>query len=119
MATYPGKPTTLISNQHKIILLILQQCYLFSMWTLSLVAMIRHSMDVIKQAVQELNPSLLPVITLDLPLYSIAKRIQWNWPEKYGENHFVIILGGLHIEMAGLKVIGNWLEDCGWVEALV
>ena len=41
--------------------------------------------------------------TLDLPLYSIAKRIQWNWPEKYGENHFVIILGGLHIEMAGLK----------------
>ena len=38
---------------------------------------------------------------------------------KYEENHFVIILGGLHIEMAGLKVIGNWLEDCGWVEALV
>ena len=74
---------------------------------------------VIKQAVQELNPSQVPVNTLDQPLYSIAKRIQWNWPEMYGENHFVIILGGLHIEMAGLKVIGNWLEDCGWVEALV
>ena len=31
----------------------------------------------------------------------------------------MIILGGLHVEMAGLKVIGNWLEDCDWVEALV
>ena len=101
------------------ILLLLQQCYLFSMRTLSLVAMIHHSIYVIKQGVQELNPSQVPVITLDQPLYSIAKRIQWNWPEKYGENHFVIILGGLHIEMAGLKVIGNWLEDCGLVEALV
>ena len=47
-----------------------------------LVAMIRHSMDVIKQAVQELNPSQVPVLTLDQPLYSVAKRIQWNWPEK-------------------------------------
>ena len=26
--------------------------------------------------------------------------------------------GGLHIEMAGLKVIGDWLEDSGWVQAL-
>jgi hypothetical protein len=83
------------------------------------VAMIRHSMDVIKQAVQVLNPTQVPVITLDQPLYAIAKKIQWNWPESHGENHFVIVLGGLHIEMAGLKVIGDWLEDSGWVEALV
>ena len=107
----------LISNQHKIILLLLQQCYLFFVHEDSKSCC--HDTDVIKQAVQELNPSLVPVITLDLPLYSITKRIRWNWPEKYGENYFVIILRGLHIEMAGLKVIGNWLEDCGWVEALV
>ena len=31
----------------------------------------------------------------------------------------MIVLGGLHIEMAALKVIGDWLEDSGWVEALV
>ena len=83
------------------------------------VAMIRHSMHVIKQAVQKLNPSQVPVITLDQPLYAIGKMIQWNWPESYGEDHFVLVLGGLHIEMAGLKVIGDWLEDSGWVEALV
>uniref|UniRef100_A0A1X7TS12 Uncharacterized protein n=1 Tax=Amphimedon queenslandica TaxID=400682 RepID=A0A1X7TS12_AMPQE len=33
------------------------------------VAMIRHSMDVIKQAVDKLHPSQVPVITLDQPLY--------------------------------------------------
>ena len=59
------------------------------------------------------------MITLDQPLYAIAKKIQWNWPENYGENQFVIVLGGLHIKMAGLKVIGDWMEDSGWVEALV
>ena len=83
------------------------------------VAMVRHSMDMIKLAVQKLNPAQVPVITLDQPLYAITKKIQWNWPENYGENQFVIVLGGLHIEMAGLKVIGDWLEDSGWVEALV
>ena len=77
--------------------------------------MIRHSMDMIKLAVQKLNPAQVPVITT----LAIAKKIQWNWPENYGENQFVIVLGGLHIEMAGLKVIGDWLEDSGWVEALV
>ena len=82
-------------------------------------AMIRHSMDVINEAVQEINPGQVPVITLDQPLYAIAKQIQWNWPANYGEKHFIIILGGLHIEMTALKVIGDWLEDSGWVEALV
>ena len=36
-----------------------------------------------------------------------------------GDDNFVIILGGLHTEMAERKVIGDWLKDSGWVEALV
>lgn len=80
--------------------------------------MIRHSMDVIKQSVQHINPDQIPVITMDQPLYAIAKHIQWQWPANYGGDKFVIILGGLHIEMAGLKLIGNWIEDSGWVEAV-
>jgi len=39
--------------------------------------------------------------------------------EKPCGDDFVIIIGGLHIEMAGLKVIRDWLEDCGWVQALI
>ena len=49
------------------------------------VAMIRHSMNVVKKAVAVLNPGQIPVITFDQPLFKIAKQIQWMWPEEYGE----------------------------------
>ena len=68
------------------------------------VAMILHSMNVIKSAVQHINPGQTPVITLDQPLFAIAKQIQWNWPASHGGNQFVIMLGGLRIEMAVFKV---------------
>ena len=83
------------------------------------VAIIRHSMDIIKLSVNHLNPGQVPVIAFDQPLYAVAKEIQWNWREKYGEDKFVIMFGGLHIEMAFLKLIGSWLEDSGWTTSLV
>ena len=82
-------------------------------------AMMRHSMDVIQQAVEHVNPGQVPVITVDQPLFAICKEIQWTWPEKYGEAMFVMMLGGLHTEMATMNVLGDWLEGSGWVEALV
>jgi len=39
-------------------------------------------------------------MTFDAPLFALAKLIQWKWPDTYGENKFVAIFGGLHIEMA-------------------
>ena len=83
------------------------------------VAMIRHSMDVIEKAVGQLNPGQIPVIAMDQPLFTIGKQIQWNWPERYGEDKFILMFGGLYIEMAFLKLIGNWLKDSGWVASLV
>lgn len=83
------------------------------------VAMIRHAMNVIKSAIEFLNPGQIPVITVDQPLYSVAKQIQWNWPDTHGEQQFVIIPGGLHIEMATLSFLGDLLEDSGWTSALV
>ena len=70
-------------------------------------------------SVQELNPGQVPVITVDQPLYAISKLMQWNWPANYEVENFVILLGGLHIEMAALKVLGDWLDDSRWIEALV
>ena len=72
--------------------------------------MIQHSMNVIKKATQHLNPGQVPVIAVDQPLYTVAKKIHWNWPQSHGEQRFVFILGGLHIEMASLSVLGDWLE---------
>ena len=68
------------------------------------VAMIKHSMTIVKAAVQHLNPGQVPVLTADQPLFALAKEIQWTWPSTLGEDHFVIMFGGLHIEMAMLKV---------------
>ena len=70
-------------------------------------AMIRRSMDVIKKAVHILNPAQVPIITVEQPQYSIAKQIQWSWPASHGEDHFIIMFGGLHIEMAALKTLGD------------
>lgn len=81
-------------------------------------AMIKHGMNIIKQAVEHLNTGQIPVIAVDQPLYSLAKYIQWQYPATHGEDKFVIMFGGLHIEMAFLKVIGDWLRDSGWTEAL-
>ena len=61
------------------------------------VAMIHHSMDIVKTAVGILNPGQVPVIACDQPLYTLAKQIQWSWPSTHGEKHFVVMFGGLHI----------------------
>ena len=71
------------------------------------VAMIRHSINVIKASIDFLNPGQVPVIAMDQPLFAVAKQLQWKWPDIYGEKKYVIMFGGLHIEMAFLKVIGG------------
>lgn len=83
------------------------------------VAMIKHAMDVVTKAVEHLNEGQTPVIVFDQPLFALAKQIQWKWPEKYGEDRLVVMLGGLHIELAVLKTLGDWLKGSGWVQVLV
>jgi hypothetical protein len=75
-------------------------------------------MTVVANAVQYLNPGQTPVIACDQPLYALAKQIQWTWPEDLGEGKYVVLLGGLHIEMAALKTLGDWLDNSGWTAAL-
>jgi len=76
------------------------------------VAMIKHDMIIAKKAIQYLNPDQVPVIAMDQPLYALAKQIQWTWPELEKES-FVIMMGGLHIEMAMSTMLGKWLEGSG------
>ena len=78
------------------------------------VATVKHVMDKIKDIVTFLNPGQVPVIAADQPIYAVAKQVQWHWPENYGEDKFIVMFGGLHIEMAALKSIGTLLQDSGW-----
>ena len=68
------------------------------------IAIIKHSMTIVQAAIRRINPGQTPVLTVDQPLFALAKQIQWTWPDTLGEDHFVIILGGVHIEMAVLRV---------------
>ena len=36
----------------------------------------------------------------DQALFVLAKQIQWEWSDMYGEDIFVVMFDGLHIEMA-------------------
>ena len=69
--------------------------------------MIRHGMNVVNDVVQHLNPGQTPVIAMDQPLSALAKLIQWNMSETHGEDRYVVMLGGLHVEMAAFKVLGE------------
>ena len=75
-------------------------------------------MDVQRQAITYLNPGQIPVTTFDQPLFTLAKLVQWKWPEAYGESVHVVMMGGLHIEMALWNTLGDVLEASVWTAAL-
>ena len=82
------------------------------------IAMIQHAITVVMKAVEHLNPGQAAVIAFDQPLYALARQIQWRYPDTMGEDKLVVMLGGLHIELAVLKAIGSWLLGSGWTEAV-
>ena len=80
-------------------------------------ATIRHCMNIIRRPSRYLNSGQIPIITVDEPLFAIAKQIQWTW-DNYDDSKFIIILGGLHIAMTALKCLGKFLLGNGWTTAL-
>ena len=58
------------------------------------------------------------MIKMDKPLFALGKQIQWCWPDSFGEDEAIIILGGLHIEMAMYLTLGTFIEGSGWTAAL-
>ena len=76
-------------------------------------AMVRHSLKVIGAAIKQIDPNQIPVVTMDQPLFALAKKLQWSLPEECGEDKYVLLLGGLHTEMTALKTLGNFLEGSG------
>ncbi|KAK3785630.1 hypothetical protein RRG08_015515 [Elysia crispata] len=81
--------------------------------------MVKHGMNITREITHHVNPGHIPVLTVDQPLYAISKRIQWKWPDDYGERQYVKLVDGLHIEMAMLKAIGDWLDGSGWTHVMI
>ena len=83
-----------------------------------LLAMILHSMNVVQSVVCHVNNTQTSVIAVDQPLFALAKQIQWKLVNSHGEDKFVVMFGGFHIEMTAFKVLGKWLDGSGWTEIL-
>lgn len=81
--------------------------------------MMAHVMQMVCKPIHQLNPSQIPAIVIDQPLFAICKQIQWTWKHKYGENELVVMMGISHIEINILKLLDDWLCGSGWVTSLV
>ena len=75
-------------------------------------------MNVLKEITDYLNPGQILVMEVDQPLFALAKYAKWSWPQTLGEDKFVVMFGGLHIEMAIWDTIGDFLNCSGWTAAL-
>ena len=80
------------------------------------IQMVRHGMNLVRQATNKLNPGQTPAV--DQPLFALCKYVQWTWKDTFGEASFVMMLGGLHVEMASWKMVGDLLQESGWTVAL-
>ena len=80
----------------------------------SSMSMQKHSMLVVKNATEFINPGQIPVIEGDCPLYAQQKKCQWLFPDEVGESKMVCFMGFLHVEMASQECGGKLLSGSGW-----
>lgn len=72
--------------------------------------MIQYSMKVVQEGVAFVNPNQTPVIAMDQPLFVIAKHIQWEKADFYREEEYVVMIGGLHVELN--HFVENEVRQC-------
>ena len=70
---------------------------------------IAHAISAISAAIKCLDPSQVPVVTVDQPLFALGKAVGGA----YDEDRVVVMLGGLHIEMAAFNALGKWILESG------
>lgn len=81
-------------------------------------AMVKHGMDIIKETTQYLNGNQVPVMACDCPIFAVGKQIQWNFPDTLGEDKFIMMFGGLHLEKDLWNALGDIVEGSGWTTAI-
>ena len=79
-------------------------------------SMQKHTMLVVKKAINFVNPGQTPVLEGACPLYARQKRCQFLLPEEVGERQIVCMVGFLHLEMemCALEFGGKLLGGLGW-----
>jgi len=76
-------------------------------------ALLSRVMNLVKEAVEHLNPNQTPVLTMDQPLSAIAKEIQWLWSDSFSNNKYVIMTRGwVWVGVGSSRWDGL---ECGWM----
>lgn len=75
---------------------------------------IANAISVISAAIKHLDPSQVPVVTVDQPLFALGKAVGGA----YDEDRVVVMLGELHIEMAAFNALGKWILESGPTDLL-
>lgn len=73
------------------------------------IALVKHGMEIQKNITDYLNPGQTLVT---------CQFFQWKYPEPLGETAYVVMFGGLHIEITLWKKIGRFLDGFDWTTAL-
>ena len=66
-------------------------------------ATVRHCARIIVKLTEKLNPSQVPIITADQPVYVLGKQVQGLYPNEFGNI----------IWMVFLNIIDTWLDGSG------
>ena len=74
------------------------------------VATVKHTIQKVCDTVAHLNLGKVPVITADQPIYALAKQVQWQWPDEYGEDKYQVMFGGSPYlaAMAKVQMLQAW-----------
>ena len=62
-------------------------------------------MHMVMKAVCHINPAQFPVLVVNQTLFVICKKIQWTWPESYGEDKMVIMYTTIKVVILDITII--------------
>ena len=72
-----------------------------------------HCMNIIKDTINFINPTQVPIDVSDQPVYALSKEIQLRYPSMFGPDKYVCLLGDLHIEIELLRIHGEIIKGSG------
>ena len=71
-------------------------------------------MKIVMGLTNHLNSGQTTIMVADQPVHAIAKQLQRCYPDQC--RTLFIMLGSLHIEMAFMSAIGDWVKESGWTD---
>ena len=79
----------------------------------SLLKVQHHIMSIVQKAIKFLNSNQVPIDVSDQPVYALSKEVQIRYPETFGDERYITLLGDLHTEHTVLQMHGKLIKGSG------